>query len=593
MELVYLWVEKYKNIEYKGFNFSPKFECQYDKEMNTLTVNKGDDYINIFPSNINVSVIAGENGSGKSSILELLFARYNEEKIFFIYYDGEKKQLLVLGTKTNIETRVLDENLSNISFNTIECLPNTKAIYYSNILNKNDLYLQEFLVPITYTHTVNISTSHILSQMKLIETNLQNTWNKSTSGFDKIYRSFEVQQIQNALILIKSNVIQIPFELPDKLIIKNVNFKSFIDNAKNKFNNSNYRKILEVIEKNNDNKTIFKNYLSTNLVISLLLENINSNNPILEELLDIVLNQKMTNYLEDFYLNVKNKLYGYEFTIDGDKSQATYVNDFFDLADDILNQLDGIGEFDENSYSLKLDIKDTDFSFLQSYEKLIQQSEYFWDIGWRGLSSGEENYLYQFSRLYNLKNSFKNDPYKNLIFGQGIAKNLILLIDEGEVTLHPQWQKNYIKYLIEFLEKNFTQNIQLVLTTHSPFILSDIPKENITFLEKGGQAYPDVDTFAANIHTLLSHGFFMRNGLMGEFAKQRLEKILEYLTKKVDSINLSQEEIKYTIDLVGEELLKNKLETLYNEFYGIRTSEEQYLKRIAELEAILEDRNND
>ena len=27
MELVYLWVEKYKNIEKQGFNFSPRFEC--------------------------------------------------------------------------------------------------------------------------------------------------------------------------------------------------------------------------------------------------------------------------------------------------------------------------------------------------------------------------------------------------------------------------------------------------------------------------------------------------------------------------------------------------------------------------------------
>jgi len=32
MELVYLWVEKYKNIEKQGFNFSPKFEFEYDNE---------------------------------------------------------------------------------------------------------------------------------------------------------------------------------------------------------------------------------------------------------------------------------------------------------------------------------------------------------------------------------------------------------------------------------------------------------------------------------------------------------------------------------------------------------------------------------
>lgn len=31
MELVYLWVEKYKNIENEGFNFSPRFRCEFDR----------------------------------------------------------------------------------------------------------------------------------------------------------------------------------------------------------------------------------------------------------------------------------------------------------------------------------------------------------------------------------------------------------------------------------------------------------------------------------------------------------------------------------------------------------------------------------
>ena len=81
---------------------------------------------------------------------------------------------------------------------------------------------------------------------------------------------------------------------------------------------------------------------------------------------------------------------------------------------------------------------------------------------------------------------------------------------------------------------------------------------------------------------------------MGEFAKQRLEQILNYLTKGIDNIDLSQQEIKYTIDLVGEELLKRNLENLYNEFYGIVINkEDEYLKRIKELEAQLEERDND
>ena len=55
MELVYLWVEEYKNIKNQGFNFSPRFECKFDGEK--LTVNENKDYVSIFPKNINVTAI--------------------------------------------------------------------------------------------------------------------------------------------------------------------------------------------------------------------------------------------------------------------------------------------------------------------------------------------------------------------------------------------------------------------------------------------------------------------------------------------------------------------------------------------------------
>jgi len=32
MELVYLWIENYKNIKNEGFNFSPRFECEFKAE---------------------------------------------------------------------------------------------------------------------------------------------------------------------------------------------------------------------------------------------------------------------------------------------------------------------------------------------------------------------------------------------------------------------------------------------------------------------------------------------------------------------------------------------------------------------------------
>ena len=59
MELVYLWVEDYKNIKRQGFNFSPRFRCEYDEDTKELIVIDKEEtkepYLkNFFSDNINI-----------------------------------------------------------------------------------------------------------------------------------------------------------------------------------------------------------------------------------------------------------------------------------------------------------------------------------------------------------------------------------------------------------------------------------------------------------------------------------------------------------------------------------------------------------
>jgi len=66
LELVYLWVENYKNIHHQGFNFSPRFHCEYNEKDNKLTITENDDYIpDFFGKNINVTAIVGKNREKK------------------------------------------------------------------------------------------------------------------------------------------------------------------------------------------------------------------------------------------------------------------------------------------------------------------------------------------------------------------------------------------------------------------------------------------------------------------------------------------------------------------------------------------------
>lgn len=59
------------------------------------------------------------------------------------------------------------------------------------------------------------------------------------------------------------------------------------------------------------------------------------------------------------------------------------------------------------------------------------------------------------------------------------AENSIILIDEPEISLHPQWQQQIIN-----VYRNMGKNNQVIIATHSPHILSSVPNENIKILEK-------------------------------------------------------------------------------------------------------------
>ncbi|MDZ7817459.1 MAG: hypothetical protein U5K55_02095 [Aliarcobacter sp.] len=92
-------------------------------------------------------------------------------------------------------------------------------------------------------------------------------------------------------------------------------------------------------------------------------------------------------------------------------------------------------------------------------------------------------------------------------------------------------------YFQIFLKKKF----HIVITSHSPYTFRSTKKE-CNILEKYKKNDEEVKnenqkagncknvskdiklkTFGANIHTLLSDGFFMSDGLMGEFAKSKIE----------------------------------------------------------------------
>lgn len=206
------------------------------------------------------------------------------------------------------------------------------------------------------------------------------------------------------------------------------------------------------------------------------------------------------------------------------------------------------------------------------------------------LSSGERQLINVTSSIiYHLKNidSIDNSNENYELFSYNYIN---IVLDEIELYFHPDYQRQFISRLLFLLNQVHFSNVKslnILMITHSPFILSDIPKNNVMFLEKGKQTYPmSENTFGANIHTLLQHGFFLNSVPIGEFAKSKINELFDILNQQTDL----DTDLEKRILMVGEPFLKSQLLKKYHERITSKNVD-SLIKRITELESIIYDRN--
>lgn len=258
------------------------------------------------------------------------------------------------------------------------------------------------------------------------------------------------------------------------------------------------------------------------------------------------------------------------------------------------------------------------------------------DVAFETLSSGEKQQAFVVSSiLYHLGNieSVFRDNNKNRI----AYSNVCIILEEIELYFHPQFQKNLIKYILDGIKQmSFAhiKGIQLMIVTHSPFVLSDIPTSNILALEDGMQSKTELQTFGANIYDMLNTSFFLHNSTIGDFAQWLIGRIIlilrvyenpqyginmlnggneknevdeefmdKYLVAQENSKSWNMETIKhdypqdyigYLIDMIDEPLAKMALLRKYYEIFSekelaLKAQINEHRRAIAALEAKLKD----
>ena len=187
------------------------------------------------------------------------------------------------------------------------------------------------------------------------------------------------------------------------------------------------------------------------------------------------------------------------------------------------------------------------------------------DIEFDSFSSGEKQMLNSTGAIiYHLQNLTDTAITR--------YRNVNIILEEIELYYHPDYQRKLIKQLLNQTERANIPNIDqinILFVTHSPFILSDIPKNQVLFLEDGlPKNTMQENTFGANIHSLLKNGFFLPNLPMGEFSYEKINEMF----RKLNEGDLQKEELDEfyrQILLVGEPYLRSQLMGMLKDYQGL------------------------
>lgn len=213
----------------------------------------------------------------------------------------------------------------------------------------------------------------------------------------------------------------------------------------------------------------------------------------------------------------------------------------------------------------------------------------------KNLSYGEKSILNLYSTFHDF--TLTNNHVRE-------SENFLLILDEADLGYHPIWKRKFVNTLCETLPIIFAQlkpavwdsdakrkkpsnnknpRLQIVIATHDPLTLSDFPSSNIIYLKKDSNRKTIVlnseivpkKSFGANITDLLADSFFVENGLIGDFAKKKIERTIMWLNEQKQkkeelgsSYVVDQEEFvnhQSIIKIIDEPVIKIKLAEMLDE----------------------------
>lgn len=603
MKLIYCYIEHFRNIENQDVSLSDEFDCRYrdskifieKREKNPLM-----DYIydNGFMSNLRI--IVGKTGSGKTNFLQLigmdwwnrkstadgdaylLLYKMHNENDFFVEEVG-------LGNKTRAYCFTYD-------FDKHEILKYIPAAYDDHedtyIINAFDRYA---FASCPYD---NVRQEQMFDNNQFIPRKITQYGKSSVSmecEFLKEYLShFSEKSIKRRVSFVigwKNWQNKIQSDLDEKLIKREYwTYKDRAEEQRDKnFRNGQYNKPIEY-DKKSTPKSRFIHDLMVDFAIYLRKW---------AELVEYEFPEKYYPYTGIVYdLGIEDprelpdgKKMGILKRIDWLCQYIDYHTDeitsnrglVWQIGSDIRNLFHLLGKMDDKYFTdteFTIPVMDIDVNGKTVMREVFERMEQYRpdQIGvftecllpyhWSYVSSGE----YQYAKIWGVLEEY-GVRVKMMTQGQkyseAIQPNLILLLDEPENYMHPEMCRTFIRNLNVLLSKrNPNTELQVLISTHSPFMLSDVMASQVIKMEydKNGKCVISESKkpyYAANIHSIMADGFFLEYTI-GEQARIFLEdkfKLLQRLTCMNRNLSSSEKEeltmIRSLIPNIGDALIRH------------------------------------
>ena len=589
MELlyIYIWNDK-RNIKGCEYNFSPNYKFSYQPGTKTFYMEERSSLPNNwFGDNIhNITAIVGKNGAGKSNLIDCIIKALCGQGDGVIFY---KYNNLIY---SNIPNRVNDYNFdfkverfdrfgSPLNSEFKEHVNDTFVVFYSptidrSLSNKHSLYSKfrdlsnSYILRQPLSRLTNAPEYAHISEVDIMQTNdifrLLLFFIYSHEYKHSVFESIKLPEYFELKLLYYSDLE--PQHPTYKALSNDVPTEKFKARLK-KF----ILTQIFLLEKNYpeswDNETTFEEVL-------LFLNNGEDYRPNIFDSLcqlydsgDIIYKEELKGLRKGYYefkCNIRNGAITQEFI----NALYCYYN-FIPMA-----PYASFGTMETNVSNAQVVIN-------------------------YGISSGERALYTFFSRLigeiFGKQGEIHHAAINKIVHDNKYdGKTIIILLDEPDLQLHPEWQQKFIDMLLQLLWLYFPKiKFQIIITTHSPILLSDIPKSNVVFIDKNTDGSSIVcnevdfnETFAANIHSLYNNSFFLEGIPIGGFAKRKVEELYNRINNGILSDNTIEE-----IYRIGEPIIRGILLKLYDEKRKSSKKSERIKMLQKELSKLEEEANND